>query len=155
MIMSKTYLCAGFICMCMVWTPATLKYDGARFRQKSHSYSVDRTPIFLICLVNFSSTYALQEWVIVNFILFTRAKFSCCWFFRILITASAINFFELPFDKVTFLWLDWRLLPTACWSEFADRHTSSHLNSLILWTYRSWTLHLDSRRFEICCSRQI
>ena len=45
------YLCAGFTCMCMPWTPATLKYNGARFRQKSHSYSVDRTPIFFICSV--------------------------------------------------------------------------------------------------------
>ena len=99
---------------------------------------------------NFSSTYVLKERAIVNFILFTRAKFSCCWFFRILITASAVDFFELPFAKVRFLWLDWRLLSTGCWSEFADRHMSSHLNALILWTYRSWTLHLDSRQFEIC-----
>ena len=106
----------------------------------------------LVLNTNFSSTYVLQERVIVNFILFTRAKFSCCWFFRILITASAVDFFELPFARVTFLWLDWirRLLSTGCWSEFADRHMSSHLNALILWTYRSWTLHLDSRRFEIC-----
>ena len=98
---------------------------------------------------NFSSTYVLQERVIVSLILFTRAKFSCCWLFRILITASSVDFFEFPFAKVTFLWLDWRLLSTDCWSEFADRHMFSHLNALILWTYRSWTLHLDSRRFEI------
>ena len=47
------YLCAGFTCMCMPWRPATFKYKGARarFRQKSHSYSVDRTPIFFICSV--------------------------------------------------------------------------------------------------------
>ena len=106
----------------------------------------------LVLNTNFSSTYVLQERVIVNFILFTRAKFSCCWFFWILITASAVDFFELPFAnyKVTFLWLDWirRLLSTGCWSEFADRHMSSHLNALILWTYTSWTRHLDSRRFE-------
>ena len=49
------YLCAGFTCMCMPWTPATLKYNGARFRQKSHSYSVDRTPIFFICSVKFTT----------------------------------------------------------------------------------------------------
>jgi len=81
----------------------------------------------LVLNTNFSWTYVLQERVIVNFILFTRAKLSCCWFFRILITASAVDFFELPFAKVTFLWLDWRLLPTGCWSEFADRHMPSHL----------------------------
>ena len=45
------YVCAGFTCMCMPWTPVTLKYNGARFRQKLHSYSVDRTPIFFICSV--------------------------------------------------------------------------------------------------------
>ena len=93
------------------------------------------------------STYVLQERVIVNFILFTRAKFSCCWFFRILITASPVDFFEFPFTKVTFLWLDWRLLSTDCWSEFVDRHMSSHLNALILWMYRSWSLHRS--RFEV------
>ena len=35
----------------MPWTPVTLKYHRARFRQKSHSYSIDRTPIFFICSV--------------------------------------------------------------------------------------------------------
>ena len=57
------YLCIFFLFMSKIslcWfhlhvhalTPATLKYNGARFRQKSHSYSVDRTPIFFICSVH-------------------------------------------------------------------------------------------------------
>ena len=121
----------------------TVEFTGFRLRFLTR---------LLVLNTNFSSTYVLQERVIVSFILFTRAKFSCCWFFRILITASAVDCFELPFAKVTFLWLDWRLLSTGCWSEFAAKHMSSHLNALILWTYRSWTLHLDSMhmRFEIC-----
>ena len=54
----------------------------------------------------------MQEQVIVCLILFIRLKFSCCLFFWILITASAVDSFEFPFAKVMFLnfWLDWRLL---------------------------------------------
>ena len=98
-----------------------------------------------------SLQHILQERFIVSFILFTRAKFSCCWFFRILITASAVDFFELPFAKVTYLWLDvnWRLLPTGCWSEFADRHMSSYLNALILWTYLRIQILNSTSRFEV------
>ena len=98
------YLCAGFTCMCMPWTPATLKCNGARFRQKSHSYSVDRTPIFFICSV---------FWYF-NFQEFRRSGISCSdWGRRRNPETKVLDFverwikFALPqINILTFLWFD-------------------------------------------------